>query len=136
MATEMNRRQFMGKSAAAAAGAAAFPRFVTGSVLGANERIGVGVIGCGGRGHAHLNTFKGIAREDKTVEIAAVCDVYRPRLDSSAKAYRAEAAYMDHRELLADPKVDMVSIATPTTSTATRSLTRSRRRNTSIARSR
>ena len=42
----------------------------------------------------------------------AVCDAYRYRLDEAAKATGAKA-YMKHRELLADPSVDVVCIATP-----------------------
>ncbi|MCX5757883.1 MAG: Gfo/Idh/MocA family oxidoreductase, partial [Candidatus Hydrogenedentes bacterium] len=46
------------------------------------------------------------------VEIVAVCDAYRGRLDRAAKKYSAKP-YMDHREMLADPRVDLVCIATP-----------------------
>jgi predicted dehydrogenase len=42
----------------------------------------------------------------------AVCDAYRYRLDEAAKPTGAKG-YMKHRELLADPTVDVVCIATP-----------------------
>lgn len=109
---EVNRRAFLGHTVlagAAAAGLAAMPRR---HAIAANEKIGVGVIGCGGRGNSHLETLKHIQDNDKTIEIRAVCDVYRPRLNKAAERYGAKA-YMDHRELLADPGIDLVTIATP-----------------------
>ena len=41
-----------------------------------------------------------------------MCDAYRYRLDEVAKATGAKA-YLKHRDLLADPNVDVVCIATP-----------------------
>lgn len=109
--SRMNRRGFM-RTTASAALAAGLAAHAGRRAYAANERIGVGVIGCGGRGNSHLDVLKHMANDDKTVEIVAVCDVYRPRLDRAAEKYGAKA-YMDHRELLADPNVDLVSIATP-----------------------
>jgi predicted dehydrogenase len=107
------RRQFIGRSAAVAAAAAAVAEPVRSArAAGANSRLGVGVIGTGGRGNAHLRILDWIKGNDKTVDIVAVCDAYRPRLDRAADNYGAKA-YMDHQELLADPKVDVVFIATP-----------------------
>ena len=109
---EVNRRAFLGHTVlagAAAAGLAALPRR---RAIAANEKLGVGVIGCGGRGNSHLETLKHIQDNDKTIEIRAVCDVYRPRMNKAAERYGAKG-YMDHRELLADPGIDLVSIATP-----------------------
>ncbi len=79
---------------------------------GANDRLGVGVIGCGGRGNAHLHFYKRLKDQGTAVEIVAVCDIYRPRLERAARRYGGKP-YMDHRELLQDPRVDAVSIATP-----------------------
>lgn len=74
--------------------------------------MGVGVIGAGGRGNAHLQALKWIADNKQSIEIVAVCDAYGPRLNRAAAQYNAKA-YRDYRELLADPNVDAVSIATP-----------------------
>ena len=106
----LTRRQFMGRTttAAVAATVAAAP---VRKALAANDRLGVGVIGVGGRGGAHLNVLDWL-RQQGQVEIVAVCDIYRPRMQSAAESFGAKG-YMDHRELLADPKVDIVSIATP-----------------------
>lgn len=103
----------MGQGAALAAAAAfATPRASV-AKNSANSRIQVGVIGCGGRGNSHLLTLRALREQDDSVEVVAVNDVYRPRLDAAARRFGAEGAYMDYRELLADPKVEMVSIATP-----------------------
>lgn len=109
-----SRRDFL-KAAGAATAVGLAGRAVAqapASAAGANERIGVGVIGCGGRGNHHLNVIKKLKEAGVNVETVAVCDVYRPRLQKAAEAHGAKA-YMDHRELLADPNVDVVCIATP-----------------------
>ena len=77
-----------------------------------NEKIGFGVIGTGGRGNGHLYFLNHLKEQGENIEIVAVCDIYRPRLEKAAKKYNANA-YSDHRELLADKNVDIVSIATP-----------------------
>lgn len=80
--------------------------------LGANDRIGIGFIGCGGRGGNHLDYITQLKKDGTNVEIVAVCDVYRPRVERAAKKHGGRQ-YTDHRELLTDPKVDVVCIATP-----------------------
>ncbi len=112
--TDTSRRQFvqMAGAAAALSGLARPAATASARTLGANDRIGVGLIGCGGRGNNHLDHIEKIKSTGGKVEVTAVCDVYRPRLDKAAKARNARA-YMDHRELLADPNVDVVAIATP-----------------------
>ena len=79
---------------------------------GANDRLGVGVIGCGGRGNTHLYCLNYLKNHGTLVEIVAVCDIYRPRLQKAAKKYGAKP-YTDHRDLIQDRAVDAVSIATP-----------------------
>ena len=104
----------MAGTAAAAAGAAAMPykRIYAAAATGANERLGCAVIGTGGRGNGHLQVLHHLKEKDGNVDIVAVCDVYRPRVQRAAEGYGAKL-YMDHRELLADPNVDVVFIATP-----------------------
>jgi len=83
------------------------------TVLGANERLGIGFIGCGGRSGAHFQAIHWLKTQGKEpVEIVASCDVYRPRLKQRVEGYGGKA-YMDYRELLADPAVDVVCISTP-----------------------
>ena len=108
---EISRRGFLGNAAltgAVAAGVMAASK----RGVAASDRLGAGVIGTGSRGSSHLRALKHIQDNDKTIEIRAVCDVYRPRLDKAVEQYGAKG-YMDYRELLADPNVDIVFIATP-----------------------
>ncbi len=114
-ANTLTRRQFIHQAGAATAVtlAATSTHPILGKTPGANERIGVGFIGCGGRSGAHLQTVHWLKTQAKEpVDIVAACDVYRPRLQKVVDAYGAKG-YMDHRELLADPNVDVVCISTP-----------------------
>jgi len=111
-----NRRQFL-RAAGTAAGLAATyaaPRVtVLGEeVKGANERIGVGFIGVGGRCQAHIDIVKKLQEEGKA-EPVAVCDVYAPRLEAARQKCGGVKAYRAHEELLQDPNVDVVCIASP-----------------------
>jgi predicted dehydrogenase len=112
---KISRRGFM-HGAGAIAGAAfvgvAQQPFV-GKVLGANERLGIGFIGCGGRSGAHFEAVHWLKTQAKEpIEIVASCDVYRPRMKQRTEGYGGKG-YMDYHELLADPSVDVVCIATP-----------------------
>ncbi|MEW6251994.1 MAG: Gfo/Idh/MocA family oxidoreductase [Planctomycetota bacterium] len=102
--------------AAAAGGRAAAQQTASAPAAGggrANGRLGVGFIGVGGRGRAHLEYVHWLQTDGKEpVEIAAVCDVYRPRLRAAADGYKVRP-YDDYRELLADKGVDVVCVATP-----------------------
>jgi predicted dehydrogenase len=97
------RRNFIGNVATGLGSLA------TGQVLGANERIRFGVIGVGERGTA-------IAREAlacPNAECVAFADVYTRRLED-AKLLAPEAkSYLNYRQLLEDPSIDAVLIATP-----------------------
>jgi len=107
---DMDRRTFIAGTAAAAAGTLARRA----RAQSPNGRLGVGVIGCGGRSETHIATLLEMEKTDKTVEIVALCDVYRPRLEKKAAMVgRPVRLYRDYRELLADPAVDLVTIATP-----------------------
>jgi predicted dehydrogenase len=79
---------------------------------GANERIGVGFIGVGGRAGAHMGIVKAFQQRG-IAEPVAVCDVYRPRLEAASKGLGGVKMYDAHEELLKDPNVDLVCIATP-----------------------
>lgn len=107
---EITRRSFMGTTAAATA----VISFSTARIsrAGANDRIGIGVIGTGGRGNSHLRMLSQLKEQGENIEITAVCDIYRPRLQKAAEQYKT-TPYDDHRELLADKNVDIVCIATP-----------------------
>jgi predicted dehydrogenase len=108
--SELTRRDLL-KVTAASAGAAAFGALAPSSVLGANERIRFGVIGCGGMGTGHLGALVKRAEADN-IQVTAVCDVYQRRL-TRAKGICGGEGYLDYRRLLERKDVDAVLIATP-----------------------
>ena len=98
------RRNFIGNVATGLAGTLA-----TGRVLDANDRIRIGVIGVGDRGTQ-------LAREAiacPATEISAFADIYSRRLEDALKLAPAAKQYPDYRQLLDDPSLDAVLIATP-----------------------
>lgn len=93
-----------------AASGALTTSLLAGRVRGANDRIRLGIIGVGNRGGHHLR----LALKQPDIEVASVCDVYQPRVDSAVEATRGRARGLrDFRELLADRSIDAVCIATP-----------------------
>src|SRR5436305_6156515 len=57
---------------------AAFTAVSWSRVFGANERVGIGVIGCGLIGRIHTRNFAA----QKNAQIIGVSDTYRPRMDA------------------------------------------------------
>jgi predicted dehydrogenase len=109
----LNRRQFIRSSSRlAVASALAAPFIARRTVLGANERLGVGLIGVGGRGHSHLDVVMGMISHGENLQIVGISDAYGPRRRQAAEQAKAKAC-ASHHELLADPAVDVVLIATP-----------------------
>jgi len=78
-------------------------------VWGANERVNLGLIGCGGRGVSVMGTFQ----KSERVNVTAVCDVYAERIDRAIQRAAGAKGYGDHRKLLESKEVDAVLIATP-----------------------
>lgn len=116
MPEDFSRRSLIGGAAAgavsaAAAGASALPAAGQAPAAGANDRVNVGLIGVGNRGTYHLKGLMQRAEEDN-VRVAAVCDVFRYRLNRAAETSKANG-YADYREVLARPEVDAVVISTP-----------------------
>jgi predicted dehydrogenase len=108
MKTQPNRREFLKAGAAAATTLAALGSGT--KAFGAGKKLRAGFIGIGNRGSQLLEPCLGM--ED--VEIAALCDVYKPYLHKWSKTVGAGVPqYGDFRELLARPDIDAVFIATP-----------------------
>src|SRR5688572_11277918 len=109
--TKTSRRTFLKTSAVATAGALAFSRTSYASVIGANDRIRFGVIGCGGMGTGHLGSL--VKRSDAdNIKVLGVSDVYQRRL-TRAKGVCKGDGYLDYRKLLERADLDAVLIATP-----------------------
>ena len=104
------RRQFL-KTAAVSTGALVIGGVAPSSILGANDRIHFGVIGCGGMGSGHLGSLVKRGAADN-IQVLAVSDVYQRRL-TRAKAACQGDGYLDYRKLLERKDIDAVLIATP-----------------------
>jgi predicted dehydrogenase len=103
----MKRRDFLARVAATTVlSSAASAR----RIQGANDRVRVGLIGCGGRGRLVADLMATVPN----VQFAAVCDVYEPNL-AKAKAWAGSTcrAVGDFRQVLDMTDVDAVLIATP-----------------------
>ncbi len=103
--TKDSRRKFIGTMASGLATTLASP----GAVLGANDRIRIGVIGIGDRGAEIARQ----AQQCDNVELVAFADVYTRRLENAKLIAPSAATYLDHRRLLDDKSIDAVLIATP-----------------------
>jgi predicted dehydrogenase len=78
-------------------------------VAGANDRVGVGFIGCGLIGLRHIADF----RKLPDAALIAVSDVYQPRMEQARQLCGGAKPYADFRKLLEDKDVDAVVISTP-----------------------
>ena len=80
-------------------------------VFGPNDKIQIGAIGTGSRGVAVMNE----ANRRPGVEFVAVCDVDAAHRREAAEKSKVPgiAEIADYRELLANPKIDAVTVVTP-----------------------
>ncbi|MDX2269764.1 MAG: Gfo/Idh/MocA family oxidoreductase [Bryobacter sp.] len=83
-------------------------------ILGANERIQTGFIGYGLIGAQHVYDFK----NQKDVDMVAMCDTYQPRLEEGMKAIAVDGrpkptSYTDFRKLLDNKDIQAVVVSTP-----------------------
>jgi predicted dehydrogenase len=104
--TDFDRRFFLRSSMAAVSAG--------GSILGANDRINLGVIGLHGRGQDHLSTFAKI----DGCRVSAICDIDDAQIGPAQKLLEelhspSPKVHKDLRRLLESKDVDAVTIATP-----------------------
>ncbi len=115
--SDLSRRQFLGRSLAAAGAGMTFAIGGTkssGRILGANDAIRLGVAGLNGRGGAHVDEFGKI----KGVEIVTLIDpdsrTFARRVAEVTKAGgKTPKTLADVRRALDDPNLDAISIAAP-----------------------
>jgi predicted dehydrogenase len=119
MSKDGRSRRAVLQQAAGLAGLAAFTTTVRAEthVLGANERLGIGVIGAGDRGTALMAWVESLARTHNAA-LVAVCDIWNRRRGSAADVIREwtnrdpiQCRRME--ELCQRPEVDAILIATP-----------------------
>lgn len=109
---EMNRRRFVSRSLAASAAALSYR-----NILGANDRITIGVIGCGNRGQGSM--LKDILefRQETNVEVVGICDTWKQMREQATEQVKTATGkkpsqYIRYQDLLASD-VDAVVICTP-----------------------
>jgi predicted dehydrogenase len=106
----MKRREFITTIAGAAAVASSGSALSARRIAGANDRVNVALVGCGGRGRL----VSRLMREVPDVDFVAVCDVYDQALDAAREWAGPRArAVRDFRRVLDLADVDAVVIATP-----------------------
>jgi predicted dehydrogenase len=105
-----SRRTFV-KTGAIATTAFALSAKSYARLLGANDRIGVGVIGAGGMGTSHLNALKDL-KQSNNLEFFGVADCWKKRADQGA-AILETASFTDYRKLFDDKSIDYITIASP-----------------------
>ncbi|HEX2520701.1 MAG TPA: twin-arginine translocation signal domain-containing protein, partial [Terriglobia bacterium] len=92
---KVSRRQFL-KRVPPGVATALVATSRTRPILGANERIVMGIVGSGGMGRGHMTRLKNLG-----VEWGGVCDVYDVNLQKGMDIAGASAkAHTDHRRLL------------------------------------
>lgn len=116
----LTRRRFIQRSlSAGAAGLAAtgLGAGAYGRAMGANDRIRIGQLGCGGRNRWHTQWVKNVADQANAAVIAA-CDIWKQQLESMGAHIKRRfdldpKLYADSRQLLDDRDIDAIIIATP-----------------------
>ena len=73
------------------------------------ELVRVAVIGCGSRGHSHLDAL----RQFEDVSLVAVCDVSDTAVTAAADRFRVPGRHIDLQEMLDTEDLDAVFIAAP-----------------------
>lgn len=107
----LKRRSFLQSVAFGAGIASTWTARSYAAIQGANERLRLGVIGCGNIAGAHASALLGM-KESDNVEIAAVCDVYQKRLEAYAQRTGGKPIPR-YEELLGQKDLDYVLVATP-----------------------
>ncbi|MDQ6675772.1 MAG: Gfo/Idh/MocA family oxidoreductase [Acidobacteriota bacterium] len=100
----MNTRRDLMRGTAVAFTAASYSR-----ILGANDRMNLGLIGAGERGRFDMSQFQA----NGNVDVVAVCDVYGQNLDLARSKAPNAKDFKQHQRLLEMKEVDMCLIATP-----------------------
>ncbi|MCF6358552.1 MAG: twin-arginine translocation signal domain-containing protein, partial [Draconibacterium sp.] len=115
------RRDFIKKSLIGTAGIAiggmGFSAKSYGSIMGANERITMAVIGIRGQGNGHIGKWCSL-KDNRNVFLKTICDVdeelYPERVKSVEDAIGTKPlTEWDMRRVFDDKEIDAVWVATP-----------------------
>src|SRR4051794_5213499 len=120
--SDLSRRTFIKNTAAATAVAMAAPAALKANAAATrsespNGKLRLGFIGVGGRAQTHIASAMKL-QNDGQIEIVAVCDVFKRHREEAAEKIHQGTKHKpkqiaDYRELLNDPSIDAVCIATP-----------------------
>ena len=108
----LSRRKFIRRTSLAVGAAISFP--YVGNVLGANDRINLACIGCGGKGDSDTNAAKSCG-----ANIVALCDVDENTLNKKTRQFKDSfpdlKQFRDYRKLLdkMGKDIDAVTISIP-----------------------
>ncbi|HEX7069406.1 MAG TPA: Gfo/Idh/MocA family oxidoreductase [Rhodothermales bacterium] len=104
------RRSFLKSAAAAAAGTlVAAPAVAYGRILGANERVNLGIIGMGRQARGLMRNFN----RESDARVVAIAEVFEPNVTWAKREDPNLAVYTDLRHLVYRQDIDAVIVATP-----------------------
>ncbi|MDB6111389.1 MAG: oxidoreductase domain protein, partial [Pedosphaera sp.] len=106
MKQSLNRRQFIKRSTAVAAGAWLFGPYLSFGKISPNEKLNVGVIGTANRAAADIAGVQG-------ENIVAICDIDSKYLDAAQVKFPQARRYTDFRKMLEQKNIDAVVVGTP-----------------------
>lgn len=114
---KISRREFIAGSAAGLALGAISSSPASARIVGANDRLSIGVIGAGGQGRHQMSQVINLS-DSMNAEITAVCDVWTVSMNAAVdmckkKWNREPRKFTDYHDLLALSDIDAVIIATP-----------------------
>jgi predicted dehydrogenase len=102
MSENLPRRAFLG-------GATALTALSYSRVQGANDRLQLGLIGCGDRGRYDMGNFL----KAGNVDVVALCDIWGTQMERAKKSAPNARTFDDHRKLLELKEVDAALIGVP-----------------------
>ena len=109
----LSRRSFLKAGLATAAGTIFFPYIARSNPIGANNRVRMALIGCGGIMEGH----HGWAQSHPMIDLVAVCDVKTSKREAALAKLKSKnpdaVGYVDYGDIMARSDIDAVIIATP-----------------------
>lgn len=103
---DLRRRDLLKSAAVVAAGVESV------QAQPAPKPLRVGVVGVGNRGSYLTASLVKLAQEGEPLEIAAVCDIYQPRLERAEVRFKAKG-FKNSADMLKEVPLDVVVVATP-----------------------
>ena len=108
----VSRRNFLAAGAVASTAARSYAR-----IVGANDRIQIGLLGTGHRSSGHRRMLKLSSETDPNFDVRSVCDLWTVNREKAAADIerlfgKRPKTFKYSEEMLADPELDAVMIAT------------------------